>query len=330
MIILGYYKIIKMNEYTLSCFRENCRLGLCCINNSLRSKKKNEDIFCSRRCIQDNFTVDKAQELALQNVKDIIPLIEWNHDNGIKSFRLSSELFPHYTNPNVEPYDMKFAIPDLQRAGELANFLGHRITTHPDHFVQLGSKRREVVEKSYADLDMHAEFLSLMNVPITGDNGTVMCIHGGGTFGEKENAMRRWIENFDDCSRSVKNMLCIENCEKNYSLRDVLTVSKECKIPVILDYHHYVCYDHYHPNETQEDVEDMLDEVIESWGNRKPLFHISDQKEGAMIGAHHDYVETIPDFMIEIPERYNIGVDIDIEAKAKEAAVLKLNKKYGL
>ena len=37
---------------------------------------------------------DYASELSLLNCKDLIKILEWNLDNKIKLFRLSSEFFP--------------------------------------------------------------------------------------------------------------------------------------------------------------------------------------------------------------------------------------------
>jgi len=41
--------------------------------------------------------------------------------NGIKVFRLSSELFLHKTNPKVADYDYDFAKDLLKEIGDLAN-----------------------------------------------------------------------------------------------------------------------------------------------------------------------------------------------------------------
>ena len=41
-------------------------------------------------------------------------MIEWNEKNGIRVFRLSSEMFLHKTNPKVEDYGYEFAIPHLK------------------------------------------------------------------------------------------------------------------------------------------------------------------------------------------------------------------------
>jgi UV DNA damage repair endonuclease len=58
------------------------------------------------------------------------------------------------------------------------------------------------------------------------------------------------------------------------------------------------------------------------------MFHISEQREDARIGAHSDFIEKIPEYILSIPEKYNTSLTIDIEAKLKEQAILHLYKKY--
>ena len=50
--------------------------------------------------------IDKLKEKIIQNLKDLLVMIDWNEENGIKVFRLNSELFPHKSNPKVESYDL--------------------------------------------------------------------------------------------------------------------------------------------------------------------------------------------------------------------------------
>ena len=97
------------------------QLGLCCINMTLRGQ--NPPIYCSRRMI-----IRKIKQMGiialkmriLQNLKDLSSLIKWNEQNGIKVLRISSELFPHFSNPKVESYDMDFADKILKNIGKLA------------------------------------------------------------------------------------------------------------------------------------------------------------------------------------------------------------------
>ena len=82
-----------------------------------------------------------------------------------------------------------------------------------------------------------------------------------------------------------------------------------------------------HPDEKLEKATEMMDEVVESWGNRKFLCHVSSQGEG-QIGHHADYIDSLPIHMLKIPERYRIDIDIEVEAKMKEKAIFKLKKQY--
>ena len=103
-----------------------------------------------------------------------------------------------------------------------------------------------------------------------------------------------------------------------------MRISHSLNIPHIFDTHHYNCYSLLHKNETQESADSLMPKVLNTWKKRglKPYFHISEQGSGK-IGHHSDYVETIPDYLLNI----KIHITIDIEAKAKEQAILKLKNK---
>lgn len=298
------------------------RLGLCCINTQLRKGKV--PVFCSRTCIRKNFTVEKAKELASKNVKDIIPLIEWNKNNNIHCLRLSSDMFPHFTDTETEKYTIDFAKDDLKAAGDLANSLGHRIVMHPGQYNQVGAKSINVFEKTVDDLSHHADILDSMGI---NENG-VMIVHGGGTYGDKEATTRRWIEQYDDLPRKVKNRLVLENCERQYSTRDCLNISEECGIPVVFDFHHYDCYSKIHDEVEQEDISDLSSEIIETWGSKRTLMHVSEQGSGR-IGHHSDYIQKIPEDLLDILElNPSLNIDLEVEAKMKELAIEKLYEKY--
>jgi UV DNA damage endonuclease len=296
--------------------KNKIHLGLMCINNELRKK----DIFCSRSCIRKTYTVKKAQDLAIQNVKDISKLMQWNLDHKIYSLRVSSDLLPHYTDPDVEGYSLDFLKDELIQVGKDSITMKQRLTFHPGQFVQVGAKDKKIFEKSVDDLRMHCDIFDMMNL----DDNSIVNIHLGGMYGDKESSKRRWIEQFDDLPKNVKARLTIENDEKCYSTRDCLDVATEIGIPVVLDNHHYECYSILHPDEEQEDIQLLITEVIDTWNDRQLLFHISEQDKSKKCGAHSDYISKLPDYYIDVPEIYNKDLWIDIEAKAKEASILKL------
>ena len=153
--------------------------------------------------------------------------------------------------------------------------------------------------------------------------------HGGGVYGDKTQTIERWCEQYHMLPQKVKNRLVLENCEKSYSIEDCLIISKRVNIPVVFDTHHYECYNLIHPDDQMKPAVEYMADILDSWNRReiKPKFHISEQGSGR-VGHHSDYVETIPDYLLEIPDKYGVDIDIMIEAKAKEQAVLRLYRKY--
>tara|TARA_B110000495_G_C22632568_1_gene376158 strand:- start:55 stop:603 length:549 start_codon:yes stop_codon:yes gene_type:complete len=163
------------------------------------------------------------------------------------------------------------------------------------------------------------------------DNNSVMVVHGGGVYGNKKETIERWCRQYHDLPKPVKKRLVLENCEKCYSIEDCLIISNKVNIPVVFDTHHFTCYNQLHPDEVThiKSPEYYMPLILETWNRRgiKPKFHISEQGTGRT-GHHSDYVETVPNYLLEIPDKYGVDIDIMIEAKAKEKAIFKLYTKY--
>jgi UV DNA damage endonuclease len=300
------------------------RLGLCCINNQLNTLKKNK-ITLNRTCIRRTFTPKIALEKALANVSDIIPMLEWNEQHNIRNFRLSSDMFPHINDPEVESYTVTPEIVEkLREAGAFANKLKHRITMHPGQHNVVGTPNQAAFDNTVADLSHHAWILDTMGI---GDEG-VLCIHLGGSYGDMESTLHRWIDQFDDLPHAVKRRLAIENTERNGNVRECLTLAQECNIPMIYDSHHHRCNCKLHPEVKQEPIEDVMWEIIDTWHGVTPLMHISTQDENKRVGAHAEYIDEMPIEILQACACHNINIDIDVEAKGKEAAIFDLYNKY--
>lgn len=302
------------------------QLGLCCLNITMRESKPT--VFSSRSMIVRTVKekgVDYLKEKIIQNLKDTIKLMQWNEKNGIKVFRLSSNLFPHKSNPKVENYTFDFAVPYLILIGKLSKKLNQRLTFHPGQYNVVGTPNQKMFQQTICDLKYHADVLDLMRL----DNNSVMVVHGGGLYGDKEKTIARWCEQYKQLPENVRNRLVLENCEKCFSIEDCLRISKKINIPVVFDTHHYECYNILHPENQMKPASEYIGEILDSWKRRgiKPKFHVSEQGSGRT-GHHSDYIEEIPDYLMEIPEKYGVCIDIMIEAKKKELAIKKLYEKY--
>ncbi len=307
---------------------KNCpiQLGLCCLNTTLRAQKPS--VYTSRTItmkIIDKMGIEEVKRRGLANAEDLYKLIEWNEQNGIKVLRVSSEIFPHYANPRVVDYDLEFAREALERAGALARKYNMRITFHPGQYNVVCSPNEKVFENTIRDLSYQAEVLDMMGM----GPDSVMVVHGGGLYGDKEAAKDRWCVNYKRLPESVQRRLVLECCEKVFSVEDTLDISRRVGIPVVFDTHHFDCYKILHPEVEFKPPEYYMPLVLETWRKRgiKPKFHVSEQGSGR-VGHHSDYIETIPDYLLEIPARYGINIDIMIEAKKKELAIFKLYEKY--
>jgi len=297
-------------------------LGLCCINNTLRKN----NIFNSRTCIRRTYSVKKAKKLALQNVKDLIPMIEWNNKNNIKCFRLTSNLFPHFTDNAVESYTIDFARADLKIAGDLATKYGMRILMHPGQFNQVGAMNSVVFDNTVAQLSHLAEILDAMGI----DSNGVLIIHGGGMYGDKKKTMVRWVKQFMILPEIVRRRLVLEHCERCYSLYEVLCISLTLKkrghiLPVVFDSHHFDCYEELHPDEKSLNFQKLAPIIIRSWGDRRPLMHVSNQGSGR-VGHHSDFITNFPPYFFYVRDVLGVSFDVEVEAKAKEAAIFALRE----
>lgn len=304
---------------------KSIQLGLCCLNTILRAQKPT--VFASRKMIIRTVKekgIECLKEKILQNLRDVLIMMDWNEQHGIKVFRLSSELFPHKSNPKVEDYTFDFAKDLLRQIGEKSKLYNQRLTFHPGQYNVVGTPSKKAFEQTISDLQYHAQVLELIN-----SDNAVMVVHGGGVYGDKETTLERWCKQYQQLPEVVRRYLVLENCEKCFSIEDCLRVSEKVNIPVVFDTHHYDCYCKMHPQEDFKSATEYIPAILKSWSRRgiKPKFHVSEQGSGR-VGHHSDYIEEIPYYLMEIPEKFGIEIDIMIEAKMKEQAIFQLYKKY--
>ena len=290
-------------------------IGYACINLSLGKK-----ITTNRTMVKKTFTakgLDYVSDLVLQNVSDLEKIIDWNESNGIKLYRMSSEMFPWATEYEfTELKDWKEISIILKKCGDKATKYGQRLTFHPGPFNVLTSPKESVVLNTIKDLEVHGRIMDAMGLSKTPYN--VINIHCNGVYGDKKSAMDRFITNFQRLSESVKNRLTIENDDKAsmYSVRDLMYIHEKTGIPIVFDYHHH----QFCTGDLSE--EDALKLASQSWPKGiTQLTHYSESKalhennSKLKPQAHSDYINTLPD-------TYGVDIDIEIEAKAKDLAIL--------
>ena len=206
-------------------------LGYCCLNMQLSYPKDygsdNNRITMNRSMIRRTFDekgLDYTSELVMKNCRDLFKIIQWNEDNDIKLFRMSSETFP-WASEYYQDWDSVPQIEDIKQTleycGQLATKYGQRLTFHPGPFNVLVSPNEQVVQNTITDLSIHGDIMDFMGLSRTHYNK--MNIHCNGVYGDKESAMDRFCKNFERLPENVQTRLTVENDDKAsmYSVKDL-------------------------------------------------------------------------------------------------------------
>jgi UV DNA damage endonuclease len=152
----------------------------------------------------------------------------------------------------------------------------------------------------------------------------VINIHAGGVYGDKQSALSRLSKEVSALPEPIRSRLTLENDDRSYTVADLLPICEQLKIPLVYDVHHHRC------NPDGLTVAAATEACLQSWQQlgREPYFHISSPKNGwdGKPGPHADFID-IADFPAEW---HGLDATIDVEAKAKELALLKLRKELSL
>ena len=296
------------------------RYGYCCINLSLAKDK----ISTNRGMVKKTFEekgIAYASELALKNVMDLSKVLQWNGNNGIKMYRMSSDIFPwcsEYEIKDLPDYPMIVGV--LKNCGLIAKVTDQRITFHPSPYGVLASENPAVVKKAIKELNQHGEIFDLMGLdrnlfyPIN--------IHINTTKPSKKDAAIRFCNHFELLSDSVKSRLVVEVDDKKsqYNAEDLFeSVHRFIGIPITFDYLHNRC----HPSQYSE--EEALALCLSTWPKDIPaITHYSDSKKLYEDESSREVAHT--DWIWGNVETYGLNFDIEFEVKMKDLALLKFLK----
>ena len=321
----NYLDSIFSHVYYFYLYSMARKYGYCCINMSLGNDLPKKDRITTNRSMTKKTFLERgieyASELALLNVKDLYKIIQWNHQNGIRMYRMSSDMFPWFSEYEIQDLrDYTEISETLASCGELALNTGQRITFHPSPYSVLASLRDDVVANSIKELRQHAEIMDLMGLPQ--NCYYPINIHVNTTQPSKEEAAERFCNNFELLPDSVKKRLVVEIDDKgsqytSVDLRDL--IHKKIGIPVTFDYLHNIC----NPPEGLTEKE-SLEVCLSTWPSGiVPLTHFSESRklfedETAKQLAHSDWIN-------EKIETYGLDFDIELEVKMKEKALLQYN-----
>jgi UV DNA damage endonuclease len=289
------------------------RFGLCCLflAEKISFRTTTAKVLSG---LERKAALGKVSSICLHNADNLLLAVRAVQRLGIGAFRIMSPLFPRMTHPEVG-----YALEDLPQAETISELLSAtralaqahdiRLSFHPDQFVVLSSPHAHVVENSVRELEYHALLAEMVGAD-------VINIHAGGVYGDKAAALARFAEVFKGLPENVSTRLSLENDDVSYTVADLLPMCTDLSLPLVYDVHHHRC------NPDGLDECEATDRAAATWRGREPYCHISSPREGwrANPKPHADYID-----LTDVPQCWHgRAMTVDVEAKAKELAVVRL------
>jgi len=140
----------------------NTRIG-CTANSTFRLK---------------NYSKENLIEKVTNNLNCLRKILEFNAKNNLLFFRISSDLVPFASHPVCRFDWVKHFKREFKEIGDYIKKNNIRISMHPDQFVLINAKDKDIVKRSIKELDYHCSVLDAMGL----DGSAKVQIHVGGVY----------------------------------------------------------------------------------------------------------------------------------------------------
>lgn len=269
-----------------------------------------------KSCTLKNASSEKLTELSKYNINALSNIIDYNIENNIKLFRISSDIIPFGSSEINKVKWWEIFSEELNSIGQKIKKSNMRVSVHPGQYTVLNSNNKEVVQRAIDDLIYHIRILDSLGL----SSEHKMVLHIGGAYENKEISIKRFMENYKLLDDNVKNRLVIENDDKIYNIEEVLEIGIMLNIPVIFDNLH----NKINPSNQNMDEGYWIAQCKTTWknedGNQK--IHYSQQAENKKTGSHSDFIR-INEFMKFYENLHGRDIDIMLEVKDKNLSCVK-------
>ena len=291
------------------------RLGYVALSKALEDVTTSSTITYTNY-INKNYNTSKLLEITKNNLDSLYKIIKYNVKNNFHFYRLTSKLVPLATHDKVDFDYITPFLDEYKKIGKLINDNNIRVDTHPDQYTVLNSMDSKIVKNTVEILEYHYKIMDALGI-----KDKIIILHVGSSACGKKASITRFINNFNKLPDHIKKCIAVENDDKVYNIKDVLELCHKINVPMVLDYHHFIC------NNEKEDINDYLKEIIDTWCEKLPKMHFSSPKSKLKkeFRSHSDYInkECFIEF-INILKMQDKDIDIMLEAKAKDDAISRL------
>ncbi len=257
-------------------------------------------------------------------------ILDYLDEIDVRMYRISSDFVPYCTHPDLPQFHGQVAEcrGGLAALGQTARERGIRLSLHPSQYVLLSALDPAITAKGVADVNAQAELLDALE---QGPEAVVV-LHLGGAYGDPGAGMARFADTFPRLSEAGRRRLVIENDDTIYTVEDCLRVHERIGVPVIFDHQHHLL------NPGSLALGEACRRALATWpAGVTPKVHFSSPRLDSrtimrggkevpappLLSQHADYVHPW-EFAGFLREAGNAPFDVMLEAKRKDAALLKL------
>ncbi len=281
------------------------KVGYPCINLSLNCRS-------SRKFRLKNYSENRLIDTIQNNLLCLKKILEFNYENKILFFRITSDLIPFGSHPIMTFNWQEYFKSEFREIGLYIRKKNMRITMHPGQYTVLNSKNQRVVENSIKELQYHTKILEAIGL----DSTAKIITHVGGVYGDKKTSILRFIERYKKLNENIKNYYVIENDDKSYNVNDTLVINRSTEIPIIFDSYHHHCYN------LGATTEEAIKKVFMIWKEKDglPIIHYSSEHPLKGKCKHAEELD-MTDFrnFIKKTNKYNFDIMLEIKNKEKSA-----------
>jgi len=269
-----------------------------------------------KSCLMKNTQESVLLNVIEHNLDVLERIIDYNRSCGIQMFRISSDLIPFGSSPANKLKWWELFASKLSAIGKKIVNSGIRISMHPGQYTVLNSPNEEVVERAVDDLIYHDRVLTSLGAK----SQDKIVLHIGGVYGEKEQAILRFQENYSRLNESIRQRLVIENDERCYTIEDVLQIGTRLNIPVIFDNLHNAI----NSCDAEKSDSDWITACAQTWGEKdgRQKIHYAQQDPTKRLGAHSSTIR-IGEFAEFYKALDGLKIDIMLEVKDKNLSAVK-------
>ncbi len=264
----------------------------------------------------NNLNEENFLKVTENNLESLDNILDYNIENQIKSYRISSDLIPFASyEHNIFNWQDVF-VDKLNKLGDKAKKAGLRLSMHPGQYTVINSDKPEVVEKSFQDLRYHCDLMNLLGL----DSSHKIILHIGGVYGDKEKAIKRFEESYKKLDQDIRDRLIIENDDKSYNFDDLLSIALRNNIPLVYDtLHHQV-----NKSNSKSHRENIL-LASKTWKDKdgQQKIHYSQQDKNKKPGSHSPTIG-LESFYYFYKSVEDLDLNIMLEVKDKNLSTIKV------